>query len=547
MKAAIYLRRSTDKQEYSMGDQEKAILEYANQHSCQVVERFEDDAISGTSVNGREGFKRMIQLGTQKNPSFQVILVYDVSRFSRTHPDEAAHYEFVLRENGVRVIYITEAFSTDDSIEAMLMKPVKRTMAHMYSLDLGKKVSRGMRTNTERGFCNGGVAPYGYNRLLVDRDSKPVKVLEDGERKCEKSQRVKLVPGDPEKVAVVRRIFDCCVNKNMGVTEICNMLNREGITPTGHLKRVDGRYVRLQRAWSKVTVYNILQNPLYVGKIVWGRRRGRVKGDRELLVVENTHKPLVSQEMFLRAAEVLSKRNPFVGRAYGSPFVLTGLITCKRCGFRFRGHTSSKLGKYRYRYYVDGGFYDRGKYICDTVAIRTEQLEGFVFKEIKSRVLTLRRDGYLERELRRLLKSKVVDRSRANVPACKERMTEIDARMARIVELCEMGGVSAEEAHRRLEALKAEKSQLQTVMPQPGCELTEDGFDQAVNEMMGYLDEYEDVIKRASPQELKLHVRTFVQRIEVDSSVPQAVCYFYKLPVFSSSILALSKTRRAWY
>jgi DNA invertase Pin-like site-specific DNA recombinase len=177
MKAAIYLRRSTDKQEYSMGDQEKAILEYAKQHGCQIVERFEDDAISGTSVNGREGFKGMIRLGTQKNPPFEAILVYDVSRFSRTHPDEAAHYEFVLRENGVRVIYVTEAFSADDSIEAMLMKPVKRTMAHMYSLDLGKKVSRGMRTNTEKGFCNGGVAPYGYKRLLVDRDGKPIRVL----------------------------------------------------------------------------------------------------------------------------------------------------------------------------------------------------------------------------------------------------------------------------------------------------------------------------------------------------------------------------------
>ena len=160
-------------------------------------------------------------------------------------------------------------------------------------------------------------------------------------------------------------------------------------------------------------------------------------------------------------------------------------------------------------------------------------------------MLALRRDGYLERELRRLLKSKVVDRSKADVTAYKERMTEIDARMARIVELCEMGGVSAEEAHRRLEALKAEKSQLETITPQSGSELTEDRFDQAVSEMMGYLDEYEDVVKRASPEELKLHVRTFVQRIEVDSSVPQAVCYFYRLPVLSSSSFALSKTRRA--
>ena len=127
IRAAIYLRRSTDKQEYSLDDQEKPILEFAHTHGHEIVARFVDDAISGTSVNGREGFKRMIQLGTQKNPPFEIVLVYDVSRFSRTHPDEAAHYEFVLHENGVHVIYVAEPFAGDDSIGDMLMKPMKRT------------------------------------------------------------------------------------------------------------------------------------------------------------------------------------------------------------------------------------------------------------------------------------------------------------------------------------------------------------------------------------------------------------------------------------
>jgi DNA invertase Pin-like site-specific DNA recombinase len=455
IRAAIYLRRSTDKQEYSLDDQEKPILEFAHTHGHEIVARFVDDAISGTSVNGREGFKRMIQLGTQKNPPFEIVLVYDVSRFSRTHPDEAAHYEFVLHENGVHVIYVAEPFAGDDSIGDMLMKPMKRTLAHMFSLEQSQKVLRGSKTNAARGYSNGGSGAYAYDRLLVDHAGQPIRVLKPGERKHEKTERVTLVPTDDHRPGVVSRIFHLFAEEKLGRRAIANVLNAEGIpSPTG------GK-------WFSSTIGHILRNPVYKGARVYNRksRRAKVitdKPDAERIIKENAHPAIVSAELFEKAQQRI--RSGILRKGKGrprpeSPYLFSSMIVCEDCGRKFFGHLKRNSDGRVYRYYIDSGYHMGGRSVCSNFQIPKEEIEGFAISQLKQRLQRGWREQ-IRRELQKLLCRESINGSKDELKTLERRIKANDEAVQNLTKAVEMG-FDAAMAMQRLDALKTERVELE--------------------------------------------------------------------------------------
>ena len=103
-KAVAYVRRSTDRQDQSIGDQRRAIESYAERDSYEIVGWYEDDAISGTSVDGRRAFKKMGVDAEAPGRDWRYVLVYDVSRFSRGDLDEAGHLRHRFRQAGVEII-----------------------------------------------------------------------------------------------------------------------------------------------------------------------------------------------------------------------------------------------------------------------------------------------------------------------------------------------------------------------------------------------------------------------------------------------------------
>ncbi|HHW4679386.1 MAG TPA: recombinase family protein [Xylella sp.] len=75
---------------------------------------------------------------------FQIILVYDVSRWGRFQDsDESAYYEYICRRAGIQVAYCAEQFENDGSPVSTIVKGVKRAMAGEYSRELSVKVFAG--------------------------------------------------------------------------------------------------------------------------------------------------------------------------------------------------------------------------------------------------------------------------------------------------------------------------------------------------------------------------------------------------------------------
>jgi DNA invertase Pin-like site-specific DNA recombinase len=105
MPAAQYLRMSTEHQQYSFANQADAIARYATERGFQVVQTYSDGARSGLRITNRSGLKQLLKDVVDVKFPFQIILVYDVSRWGRFQDvDEAAHYEYLCKSSGVPVI-----------------------------------------------------------------------------------------------------------------------------------------------------------------------------------------------------------------------------------------------------------------------------------------------------------------------------------------------------------------------------------------------------------------------------------------------------------
>lgn len=130
IRAAQYVRMSTDHQRYSTENQADAIAAYAARRGFEIVRTYADEGRSGLDIAGRGALQRLIADVRGGSIDFEAILVYDVSRWGRFQDaDESAYYEFICREAGVTVHYCAEQFENDGSLSATIIKSMKRAMA----------------------------------------------------------------------------------------------------------------------------------------------------------------------------------------------------------------------------------------------------------------------------------------------------------------------------------------------------------------------------------------------------------------------------------
>src|SRR5213594_4384540 len=182
--AAVYVRMSTEHQQYSTSNQMDAIRDYAKRRGMQIVKEYSDEGKSGLSIQGRDSLSQMIQDVQNEEASFSVILVYDVSRWGRFQDtDESAYYEYVCRRVNIQVHYCAEPFENDGSAISAIIKNLKRAMAAEYSRELSSKVFIGMCRIIELGYRQGGCAGIGLRRMLRDIDGNLKGTLRRGEHK----------------------------------------------------------------------------------------------------------------------------------------------------------------------------------------------------------------------------------------------------------------------------------------------------------------------------------------------------------------------------
>jgi DNA invertase Pin-like site-specific DNA recombinase len=206
---AQYVRMSTEHQQYSTENQRDAIADYAAVRGYEIVKTYADDGKSGLRIEGRDSLRQMIEDVQSGKAPFKAILVYDVSRWGRFQDtDESAYYEYVCKRAGIHVEYCMEQFVNDGSPVSTIIKGVKRAWPGEYSRELSNKVFKGQCRLIQLGYRQGGPAGYGLRRMLLDVSGTPKGVLKRGEQKSLQTDRVILVPGPEEEVAIVRSIYE---------------------------------------------------------------------------------------------------------------------------------------------------------------------------------------------------------------------------------------------------------------------------------------------------------------------------------------------------
>jgi len=144
VRAAQYVRMSTEHQKYSTENQAEIIARYAQTRGFEIVRTYADQGKSGLSLEGRAALKSLFDDVKGGRADFEAILVYDVSRWGRFQDtDESAYYEYICREAGITVHFCAEQFENDGSLSATIIKSMKRAMAGEYSRELSAKVFTG--------------------------------------------------------------------------------------------------------------------------------------------------------------------------------------------------------------------------------------------------------------------------------------------------------------------------------------------------------------------------------------------------------------------
>ncbi len=200
------------------------------------------------------------------NVDFQIILVYDVSRWGRFQDaDESAYYEYICRRAGIQVTYCAEQFENDGSPVSTIVKGVKRAMAGEYSRELSAKVFAGQCRLIELGFRQGGPAGYGLRRVLIDQSGSVRGPLSRGEHKSLQTDRVILMLGPDAEVATANHIYRWFVDDGLFESEIADRLNAKRIQTD------------LGRDWTRATVREVLSNEKYIGNNIYNRRSFKLK------------------------------------------------------------------------------------------------------------------------------------------------------------------------------------------------------------------------------------------------------------------------------
>lgn len=436
-RAALYARYSSDIQnDRSIEDQLRLCRARCKAEGWQVVDTYIDCATSGASLI-RPGIQDL--MSDMQNGSFDIVVSESFDKISRDQED-IAHIYKRMQFRSIPLINLSEGEVSE------LHVGLKGTMGALYLKDLADKTRRGQLGRVEAGKSGGGKC-FGYNVVSrLDERGLPIR----GEREINEDQ-----------ARVVLRILEDYA-AGMSPKAIARQLNQEGVRgPSG-------------RGWTQSTINGnrdrgtgILNNEIYVGKLVWNRQRYIKDPDTGKRVSRlNPREEWVTQDVpDLRIApddlwaKVKERQGAYSGpkdkfqRAKRPTFLLSGLMKCGSCGGGF-----SMVSRTHY-----GCSTARNKGTCEnrrTIAKKT--VETAVLEALQSRLMDEDSCKVFCDEY-----TKHVNRCRmeqnAQLDAYKQELRKNDSEQERIIDaIC--AGIAPEKVKERMNALDARQQELKKIL-----------------------------------------------------------------------------------
>lgn len=338
----IYTRVSTEMQVdgYSLEAQKERLRSEAKHRGMKIVGEYSDEGKSGKNVTGRPEFRKMLSDIKAGKDDVQYVLVFKLSRFGRNAADTLNSLQYI-EDYGVNLLCVEDGIDS----AGKLMISVLAAVAEIERENIKEQTMAGRQQKARDGLWNGGFAPYGYKLVAVEGQKSKMLVINEDEAKLVKLIYEKYLSG-------------------MSVNAVAKWLNDNGYRKTvrqnGTVPLISDHFVK-----------GVLDNPVYAGKIAYGRRKTeKIEGTRnEFHVVKQDkdsyklypgkHEPIIDEETWYKV-KVKRMKNAFKREKTHSllhEHVLSGIVKCPVCGAPMYGVVNRKKKKGSEEFYTDMWYY----------------------------------------------------------------------------------------------------------------------------------------------------------------------------------------------
>lgn len=528
--AGIYVRLSKDDERagesLSIENQKRILTSYVTEQGWNIIDIYVDDGYSGTNFD-RPSVTRLLE--DAKTGKINLIIVKDLSRFGRNYIQVGQYIDYIFPTYNIRFIALNDNVDTANAdTMAMDMMPIMNVFNEWHAANTSKKIRAVIEANAKSGKYRTTFAPYGY-------------VKGDDEN------RLPVV--DEPAASVVRRIFEM---RSQGISprHIADTLNAEGV-PTAS----DYMYSKLGKPnprktshfWSAERIRSLVNNPTYLGHLVQMRtttvsykNHKHIKKDpSEWIVVENTHEPLVSQEIWDKCREIEASVSQGKKTATGFVAPLSGLMFCADCGEKMRlgwNNTTngSKKNPRKYvRHNFNCGRYNRnGKIACKSHYIKMNDMNAIVLADIRSMAALVVEDEDAARQHFLAHKAKLnahqSEAEKKRLRDGKYRLEELKKLIPSIYEDKVLGKIPEDVCVNLLEKYQAEQKALSVDVEELEKKLSAVKQDEEdVEEFIRRLKKYTDV--QELTREMCLELIEYITVDEYSADRPRDIHIYYKL------------------
>jgi len=440
MKAALYARYSSDNQrDASIEDQIRLCKERAEQEGYTIIHCYTDHAVSGASLM-RPGIQALITDSMQGK--FDVVISEALDRLSRDQEDIAGIYKRMTFAD-VKILTLSEGWV--DNLHIGL----KGTMNALFLKDLADKTRRGLRGRIEQGKSGGGNS-YGYKVIKTIDDTGEV-IL---------GERVII----PEEATVIRRIFTDYIN-GKSPQAIAVELNHEAVPSPRN------------NGWGPSTIHGnrkrgtgILNNELYIGRLVWnrlryikdpdtGKRVSRHNPENDWIIKQVPHYRIIEQDLWdeVKARQKATAQNTRpvqpgnrLGAQKRPKYLLSGIVKCGLCGSNYIIKNNRQLICTSYQ---------TKKTCSNKVRIQRTDIEGWVLEELRDKLMT-------KEALAEFCKAytQYINKSRmaktAGLAGARKEFQKVQSQMSNIIEAIKNGFGDFENMKQEMTKLEARRKVL---------------------------------------------------------------------------------------
>lgn len=528
--AGIYVRLSQEDmragESLSIENQKLILTKYVKEQGWNLIDIYVDDGYSGTSFD-RPGVKRL--LDDAKNGVINLILCKDLSRFGRNYIQVGQYIDYIFPTYNIRFIALNDNVDTaSKDTSAMDMMPIVNLFNEWHSSSTSRKIKAVIAANAKAGKYRATAAPYGY-------------VKSDTENRLP-------IPDEPA-ASVVRRIFEMR-SKGTSPRHIADALNAEKIPiPSDYYYAKLGKPNPRKTAhlWSTDRIKQILRNPTYLGHLVqlrtttvsYKNRKVIKNNEEDMVIIKNTHEPLVSQEVWDKVREIESSVSQGKRTKKGETMPLSGLMFCADCGEKMRlgtnntTNSSKKLPRKYIRHNYQCGAYSRfGKFYCTSHYIKMKDIDALILEDIKMRAKLVISDEDAARKYflsqKEQYNSKQSENDMKLLREGQARLAELEKLIPSIYEDKVIGKIPEDVCVKLLEKYQAEQKALSAEVDMLESKLLAVKRDrQDVEEYIRRLKKYSEV--DTLTREMALELIEYVTIDEYAKDRPRDIHIYYKL------------------